>query len=337
MKRCTILLAAALAFGLTACESNPKTPAAPACDLDRNNLEGEFISLKGGGSGKDVPDKFARVKFFTEDGKKKAVYTAGQLAPGNPATNKYTYDYVKDTGQDTLYSINMFPNKSTQRIERLKKDNRRLDVKFEGRLYIKVVEKQCALSISDMYVTYVKGEETMDSNPTGTRTFVPQAPGSPPLGFVHCTDSRMLWPFAQETPDYKKDQPLDLREGVYKGEPVWLHYVEPHAEGPDEEIDKQLKKWGVRAEEGCSYEFELWAKDQQWGETVKVEPDENGTLAYKKQVTFDSAPVDGIFVEMHRYKTCADGKRQLLSNACNVIAPEPERTDEEKNAPAEPE
>jgi len=331
MRRWTLLLPALSLLGLAAC--GEPAPTTPDCDLDVENLTGEWISMKGGGTGADVPDKFARVKFFSEEGKKKAIYTAGQIAPGNPATEKYTYEYIEKTSQgDVLYSINMFPDKAKQRIERLKKDNRRLDVKFEGRLYVKVDAKRCALTVSDMYVTYVKGEETMDSNPSGVRTYLRSNPNEPALSFVNCDEKRQLFPFSVELPDWEKDQPLDTKSGVYKAEPVYLHYVERNF--PEDEIEKKMLEYGLKSEEGCKYDFEIWSQDTKWHDSTEVTPDEKGDIRWYKQVTFDKAPVDGMFVEMHRYKTCADGKRKLLSNACNVISPEPARTAEEKEAAA---
>ncbi|HCP48162.1 MAG TPA: hypothetical protein DIU15_19140 [Deltaproteobacteria bacterium] len=300
------------------------------CELDISNLEGTYISLKGGGSGSDVPDPYARVKFYTEDGKKKAMYTAGRLAPNNPATNKYEYEH-RSTSEDgeAMYVINMFADKSRQRIERLKKDNRRLDVKFEGRIYVKVNKKRCSLTIGDFYVTYVKGEETIDSNPTGTRTYLRS---KEELGFVHCDEVRQLMPFAMDDPNWDKDAPLDVKTGLFAKEPAWFHYIEKNYDGSKSEIREKQHKAGVMAEDGCSYDFELWAKDRRVAasQKVAVEPKENGFLHWKVQHAFDKSSADGIFVEMHRYKTCAEGGRTLVGNACTVVWPEPERTAEEK-------
>ncbi len=300
------------------------------CDLDVNNLSGTWISMKGGGGGKDVPDPFARAKFFVEDGKKKAIYTAGQISPGNPATNKYTYDLKEITeAGEALYSINMFPDKSTQRLERLKKDNRRLDVKFEGRLYVKVDLKRCALTLGDFYVTYNKGEETVDSNPTGTRGYLRS---KEELGFVHCDEVRQLYAFEMEKPNWDKDKALNPKEGIFAEEPVWLHYAEKNFEGSKEEVEKKLVEAGVKAAEGCSYDFDLWVRDRraEGAQKVAVTPMENGFVAWKTQYSFPKSSADGLFVELHRYKTCADGKRALIGNACMVAWPEPARTEAEK-------
>ena len=104
------ILTLALPFLLSACAGGEKSSGQPNCDLDINNLSGTWVSLKGGGTGKDVPDPFARIQFNSEGDKATAIYTAGQVAPGNPATNKYDYERtsVSESGE-ALYSINMFP------------------------------------------------------------------------------------------------------------------------------------------------------------------------------------------------------------------------------------
>ncbi len=328
------LFAALITVALVGC--GPEKQTLPDCDLDVENLTGDWISLTGSGQGTDKPDKFARVRFTEEGGKKKAIYTAGRLAPNLPVTNKYTYEYVeKTTLGDVMYSINMFPDKSVQRIERLKKDNRRLDVKFEGRIYVKVDPKRCALVLSDMYVTYVKGEEMMDSNPSGTRTYLRANPEEPELSFVHCTESRNnLLPFATRKVDWNAEpKPLNPKGEVYKSEPVFFHWIEKPYNGEKDGLEEFLVENAAKPEEGATYDYEVWMKDHPVSglQKIAVEPDaeDDNRLQWVAEVTFDSAPVDGIFIEMHRYKT-KDGKRELVSAACNVIYPEPERTAEEK-------
>jgi len=326
------ILTLALPFLLSACAGGEKSSGQPNCDLDINNLSGTWVSLKGGGTGKDVPDPFARIQFNSEGDKATAIYTAGQVAPGNPATNKYDYERtsVSESGE-ALYSINMFPEKSKQRIERLKKDNRRLDVKFEGRLYITIDKNRCALTLKDFYVTYVKGEETMDSNPTGIRTYLR---ATDELSFVHCDEVQQLYPFAMEDPKWgdRGDPPLDAKEGIFANEPMWFHYAEKQHDGSKDEILAKQQKAGVMAKEGCTYDFEMWVRDRRVASSQKVavEPNDKGFLHWKVQHTFDKSSASGLFVEMHRYMTCAEGGRTLAGNACTVVWPERERTAEEK-------
>lgn len=317
---------------LAGCGGGTTTAAKPDCDLDINTLSGTWVSLKGGGSGKDVPDPFARIEFTTTGSEGTAVYTAGQIAPGNPATNKYDYkrESVSESGE-ALYSINMFPNKSRQRIERLKKDNRRLDVKFEGRLYVTVDKNRCALILKDFYVTYVKGSETMDSNPTGIRTYLR---ATDELSFVHCGEVQQLYPFAMENPKWgdRGDPPLDAKAGVFAEEPMWFHYAEKNYQGSKDEVREKQQKAGVVAREGCTYDFELWERDRRVAsaQKVAVEANEKGFLHWKVQHTFAKSSAEGIFVEMHRYMTCPDSGRELAGNACTVVWPERSRTAEEK-------
>lgn len=333
MRRWTLLLAvSSLLFAGCGGETAPQQPD---CDLDVENLTGEWISLKGGGTGSDVPDKYARLKFTNEDGKKKAVYTAGQLIPNKPMTNKYTYEFKEKTSQgDVLYSHNMFPDKSNQRIERLKKDNRSLGLKFEGRIYVKVNEKRCALTMSDMYVTFVRGKETVDSNPAGTRTYLRANPSDPPLSFQHCNESGQLMSFATDTVNWEKDRPLDPKGDVYKNENVWFHWAEKQYQGSEDEVKKKLTDVGFYGEEGATYEFEMWEKDHPWGGSktpvvVQAPVGEKNIVSWKWEGNFNSAPQSGIFAEMHRFKI-KDGKRTSIGTACNYYEVEPERTAEEK-------
>ena len=335
MRRSTIVgLALFFLPALVACGGESE-PELPPCNLDATNLDsihGSWISLTGGGGGADVPDKFARAKFFSEDGKQKAIYTAGRLAPGMPQTNKYEYEFsAMDPRGDAIYSKNMFPGKSKQRIARLKKDNRNLAVKFEGRMYVKVDKVNCVLVVSDMYVTYVRGEEKMDSNPAGTRTYLQLGPNEPPLSWVHCDEPRQLAAFTKEDVNWDKDRPLAAKKEVFVGEPIWLHYAHKLYEGRDAK-----EKWtadGVFAEDGATYDYELWIADTAAGgkQKIAIEPDPNdgGRLGWKVEYAFTKAPEGGVYVELHRYKT-KDGKRELLHNACTVVWPEPARTEEEK-------
>ncbi len=334
MQRWTLWLVSLGCLALVGCGN--KTQAVP-CDLDVENLSGDWVSLTGSGDGGEKPDKFARARFFEEDGKKKAIYTAGRVAPTNPATNKYEYVYVEKTHLgDVLYSINMIPGKSEQRIARLRKDNRSLGLKFEGRIFVKVDEKRCALVLSDFYVTYIKGKETLDSNPAGTRTYLRANPAEPPLSYVHCDDINQLLPFATEKLDWSKEpKPIDPKGDIYKNEPAYLHYVEKAFEGSEDEVNTKLTEIGVLAEEGATYDYEIWIGDHPDGGNMKIkvepDPEDGGRIPWVATISFKLAAVDGLFVEMHRYKT-KDGKRELLSNACKVVWPEPERTADEKAA-----
>jgi hypothetical protein len=327
------LLSALVLIPLAAC-GGPATQGA-VCDLDQNDLSGDWISLTGSGQGTDRPDKYARIRFFKEpDGKRKAIYTAGRIAPGNPATNKYTYEYIEVTPLgDVMYSINMFPGKSKQRIERLRKDNRSLGVKFEGRLYIKVDPKRCALVISDMYSTWVKGDEMMDSNPSGTRTYLRANPDEPTLGFVHCDEANQLLPFADAQLDWSKEpQPVDPKAGIFAGEPTYFHYVEKAFQGSKDEVNAELTKAGILPEEGATYDYEIWLRDMavEGAQKIEVKPDpeDDNRIAWVHTHTFEKSSADGVFIEMHRYKTVA-GKRELVGNSCKVVWPEPARTAEE--------
>lgn len=347
MLRMTLLaLATALPLLLTGCGEPMSQPI--TCDLDSAKLTGQWVSLKGGGSGADVPDKYSRVSFEERDGKKVAVYTAGQLAPGNPATNKYTYDFREITNLgEALYVSDTMKDagKSKQRIERLKKDNRRLDLKFEGRIYVSVNRKNCSLTIKDMYATWVKGEEIEDSNPSGVRTFIENDFSEDPtreFSMVHCDDVAGIYFFDKEEIDLKKDEALNQKEGLYALDDLWIHYLPavPEEESEDKEkIAEAYKKKHITATEGCTYDSELWMRDRRAPDNQKVAMavKEDGTVDWKMKMQFKKSSADGVYVEFHRYKTCGD-KREVIGNACTVAWPNRSRAEyeaEEKKAKEE--
>ena len=185
-------------------------------------------------------------------------------------------------------------------------------------------------------ITYIKGKETLDSNPAGTRTYLRANPAEPPLSYVHCDDINQLLPFATEKLDWSKEpKPIDPKGDIYKNEPAYLHYVEKAFEGSEDEVNTKLTEIGVLAEEGATYDYEIWIGDHPDGGNMKIkvepDPEDGGRIPWVATISFKLAAVDGLFVEMHRYKT-KDGKRELLSNACKVVWPEPERTADEKAA-----
>ena len=123
-----------------------------------------------------------------------------------------------------------------------------------------------------------------------------------------------------------------MTAGIFAKEPIWFHYPGKNFAGSAAEVLEKKRKAGLAETDGCSYDFELWARDRRvsTAQKVAVEPDDKGKLSWKVPHTFDKSSADGIFMEMHRYMTCAEGGRTLLGNSCTVVWPERERTAEEK-------
>jgi|GEM_PF-1644646 len=335
VRQTLLVLAASLSFALIGCGESSSRQI--DCDLDASKLSGQWVSLKGGGTGADVPDKFSRVSFIEKDGKKQAVYTAGQLAPGNPATNKYTYDFVEMTslGEAKYVSDTMKgAGKSPQRIDRLKKDNRRLDLKFEGRMYISVNKINCSLTIKDMYATWVRGEEIEDSNPSGVRTFIENDYSEEPereFSMVHCDDVAGIYFFDKPEIDLEDDKALNQKEGIYAEDKVYIHYLPavPEEQTEDKEkIEAAYAKKHMTANEGCTYDVELWGRDVRIPEAQKlpITIKEDGTVNWVVEHAFKKSSASGIYLEMHRYATCG-GKREVIGNACTVVWPNRSRAE----------
>ena len=67
VRQIALALAATFSLSLLGCGEPSSRPI--DCDLDVSKLSGQWVSLKGGGTGADVPDKFSRVSFTEKDGK----------------------------------------------------------------------------------------------------------------------------------------------------------------------------------------------------------------------------------------------------------------------------
>ncbi len=328
MRFVSSLLAGLSFLSLVACEGagGPKKANSnlPPCDISVDTLSGDWVSFKGTGSAV-VTDKFTRAWFGEEGGKKKVVFTPGKISGENPATNKMTYEFAEKTKEGVVvFYRNLIGNRTPERIERMKKDNRKEELKFESRLEVSVEPRMCVLQISEKVRTYVKGQPQDGAGAAGDKTYGRPKAGTE-LSHVHCTEPQGILPFAKGEVDFEKDQALDLKAGVFAGSKVWFHYAPiAYDELPK---DEQIKKWeevGAKAKEGCTYDFEIWTRDERvlTAQKLPVTPKaETGILPWIWETAFDKSAVAGVFVEMHRYATCG-GERKLLSNACTVVWPE---------------
>lgn len=309
-----------------------KNAKLPPCDIDVDRISGDWVAVKGTGSSAQA-DKFTRVHFAEEGGKKVAYFTGGKIFPDNPATNKWKYEFVEKAADGTLHFQRALPfiqGKDAKRVERLKKDNREKARKFESRLVVKKEPRMCVLEIAEKNRSYVKGVAEDEPGQTGERQYTKI---KEELSHVHCADTARLIPYDKAEVDVAKDQPLDPNTGVIEQAKVFFHWSPKTAEGLEgEALTKSLLESGAKATEGCTYDFEMWMRDVRVlsAQKIPVTPKEDGTLPWIWETNFEKSSADGIFVEMHRYATCG-GERKLLTNACNVVRPE--RKKEETPAP----
>lgn len=293
----------------------------PPCDIDVEKLDGDWVSVKGTGS-QAVADKFTRVHFAEEGGKKVLYFTGGRIFPDNPATNKWKYDFIEKDKDGALHFMRgLIQGKTPERIERLKKDNRDKAKRFESRLVIKKEPRMCVLEIAERNRSYVKGEAVDEPGQTGERQY---SKVKEELSHVHCQDTARLIPYDKATVDFAKDQPLDPNTGVIEQAKVFFHWSPMLPEGlAGDDLNKKLLEIGARATDGCTYDFEMWMRDVRVlsAQKVAVTPGADGVVPWIWETAFEKSSADGIFVEMHRYATC-NGERKLLTNACNVVRPE---------------
>lgn len=357
-----------LIVGLAAC--NPNLEETVECDLSYDTLEGRtFVMLEP--IDQDTRENpLARVKFVKgKDGKLEAKYTVASIGD--------VYDYpceVIETAEKTEMQCFQTPRvvdwctslmvgdeicskktlrkygvegtdeelnelikktraeikkvEGTDEWERFKIRNNNVGNKLQGRIYVDIDDEKCRLNISDSYWTIVNGRAMETANIVGRSPFVQDQAD---YLFDSCDEVNIM--AGLETRDYpteKQIAEIPPTRTYDKGKPYWFQY---------------LHTSNVKAEDGCSYDYDFYANWEQIATKQKAEV-EKGAIRWRAQHTFS----EGIhklgdrdkplaIAQMVRYKTCADGKRTKLDVVCeagrlmDVGAPRP--APEPAEAPAE--
>jgi hypothetical protein len=174
--------------------------------------------------------------------------------------------------------------------------------KLQGTLYVKVNEKRCRLSISDLYWTLNKGEKLEDSNPVGSNPFVESETA---YSYAGCTNYGTL---VDVTEDAMPEALPQTRPSHEIGKPIYYYFMGETA---------------AEAEEGCSYSYDThagWLPKEQ-GVEAKVE---DGKVVWRAEHTFqdsDVREVQGKRVGMmliERYQDCGEGKKPI-DTVCNTV------------------
>lgn len=321
MKRVALALVLLLpALMLTGCEEkgsgivlNQQDTA--ACDIDLDNLQGDFFMLKAE-PGREYNDHNFRIRFSGEGDDRQAVSTGGPLAPGNPATNKYTYNYLRETtypngSRELLYEYDVFDGEAPEKIEELRKNNTNPALKFLGRLYVRFDERRCRLRITDNYVTFLEGEESEDSNMGGTSPYTAASEEESDYSFQHCKWPNLA-PYAVAEPGRRDEIKSDWQAGEE------VHFIfEPPTELPEGVQGPSA----LEAEEGCTYSYSMYYQNRPvaGASDIAVEPNDDGDLRW----AWSNAGLAGTgqreFVEMHRSQTCA-GEQSVIDAVCTVLS-----------------
>ncbi len=185
-------------------------------------------------------------------------------------------------------------------------NNNNLGNKLQGRLYIKIDQERCRLSLSDMYFTIYNGKGVEDTNPVGVNPFVET---DETYMFEHCDEGRNIVADLDT-----EDPPANLSDipptRIHEfGKPVYYFY---------------FGEKDAKAEEGCTYSADLWFGWKPGKKDVAITPEEDGTLlwrashAWKEEeaLKFGGKTV-GVY-EMVRYKKCGDGEREKINTVCNL-------------------
>ena len=313
-----LLACGLLACGLLAC-GGPKEPEKPACDIDINNLSGQWVAQLANSEVGFYTDKDVRVEFGTKDGKKYAIATTGLAAPDrkvDPTTHKYQFEFAEvtesSTGKkDALYVHNLLKDAKPEELEKYKqqdfyKDPRR--VTFEGRLYVRADMEKCRLTISDLYMSYHKGKEIEDSNPAGTRNYVKS---EHEYSMQDCPKLAHLGPFI----DGK--EVLALSE-INDDQTITFKMYSDEKEDLDGKTD-------------CTFSGEAWIRDLKRPDiTVTVGEAKKGArewsfdtvIKYEDEYVYEPPQRGSAFVELYRYRTCG-GEKELIRVDCTGVKPIP--------------
>ena len=352
MKRLLLISAPAL-IALTACEEKTTSfgaeEEASACPHTTENLTGTFLynKLAADGSGDRTPDEQTRVKFYDEDGKKKAKYTVGSFS------DVYTYtceikgeelycaedlklvDYCKsmmvvdkECNAENAELMKMAPEATPEQLAEASKEasetvakykdkpewaqfvfnNNNLGNKLRGKLYAKVKDKKCYVQVTDMYSTIYEGKFVEDSNPVGTDQFVES---TEEFMWEHCTDSGDL--VATKSADFPEDEKALNEQACFPNSGC------SYTSG-EEVFYHYIGQDGRETKEGCTYSYDVYAdwkpvsKDNA-AEIVDFKKAKEARYGFSQKFSEPGAHV----VEIVRFPTC-DGKKEQVEVACNLVA-----------------
>ena len=179
--------------------------------------------------------------------------------------------------------------------------------KLMGKVTVKIDNKRCHLSVSDQYRTIFNGKALDEYNVMGTNGFVPNKKGE--LLWEHCNDFRL---FDLPNADYPKDWRQTVTTWRHKAKaPVYYLYLNADY---------------MKAEEGCSDEFDVWLNGRplQKGlkpDIVKVTDKSKKTaseLRWKFNHTFPQPMATQQVVTMVIERKCSDKTMEKVVT-CNAV------------------
>ena len=200
-------------------------------------------------------------------------------------------------------NVNKYRN--TDNWNQFKFNNNNLGNKLQGRLYIKVDEKKCRLSVGDFYWTIFNGRAKEDTNPVGQNAFIR---GDDKLMFEHCNDGQYIAPLeSAEIPadlsTYQRPQMLD------KGKKYFYSYLRPEAT--------------QKAEPGCTYSADTYAAWMPLASGVSIPAGADGSLKWQVEHSWTDTNLHdlankkvGVFT-MVRHKECG-GKKEKIDVVCDM-------------------
>ena len=188
-------------------------------------------------------------------------------------------------------------------------NNHNLGNKLQGRIYLKVDDKRCKLSFTDMYFTIYEGKAVEDTNPVGINPF---SETKDEWMFEHCDEGRNIVADLNDPEPPAKPEDIPAERPHELGKPVYYFYYG----------EKEAK-----AVEGCTYSADVWANWKSVAKDLPITPEENGNLLWRGTHTFNQGELvkvqgrDAAIYEMVRYKQCEGGEKEKINTVCNVFIP----------------
>lgn len=320
----------------------------PGCELSLDSLDGSaFVMLESLDRTEDAPNPMARMKFYTEEGQLKAKYTVMSVS------SAYEYECenrgkevlcaepprlqdvcqaleVHEKGSCTKESL-VAVSKAKATDEELAKaikdaqetvakyrdgdnwqhfeiNNNNVGNKLQGFFYAKIEPRECQLMVDDMYMTVYNGKRIEDFNPVGKNPFVPTD-----IEYLYetCNDANNTLDWA--TADKPKVSEITPERVHEAGKPVYYHYY---------------GEKGIKAKEGCTYSYDVWANWENASRGNAIEPDEKGNITWMASHTFSQEGLvkglgqPGGIIHLSRFEEC-EGKKEKIDTLCNaaVFAP----------------
>jgi hypothetical protein len=284
--RLVFVVLAVSVFGACARPEPPPPPPDPCPNIDIEKLAGDWMQVK-----QDKADPTNRFRILGNYPDYEAVLVPGDM-------QKYTLGgrLRKDKG-DVVFDEVLSPEAEA----RFKNGQR-----WKARLQVEPNKKKCSLRVGVITVTMNGDKETEKRRPPGYEEYVPlPKEGGVEFTFEPCTGPLFLGPAAKNRKEAEKQ--LKANHGV-----------------PDPSQSRtQALPVGVFTTAGddgdasCTYDMDLYFDDRPLADKKKLPAGKvDGGFRHWFVGDWYAQYTGAHSLEMYRYRTCADGKRERIGVQC---------------------